>query len=96
MIGVLTQPVEFALRTLGEEDRRTVTAWLDHLKDWETDEFVRGRSQRLKASDDVYVLKAGTEFRVFFRLGKDGITVEDIAQKDALKSFGRVAEPGHS
>jgi hypothetical protein len=43
----LTPPVEIALRTLGEEDRRRVSAWFDHLKNWRTDAFVREHSQKL-------------------------------------------------
>jgi hypothetical protein len=37
---VLTQPVEIALRTLSEEERAKVSAWLDHLENWENDPVV--------------------------------------------------------
>jgi hypothetical protein len=91
----LTQPVEIALRTLGEDDRQRVTAWFDHLKNWGNDDFVRRHPQKLNPGEDVYVLKAGTDLRIFFRLDNGGILVLDIASKDTIERFGRVAGHGH-
>ena len=70
---VLTQPVEIALRTLSGEDRRQVSAWLDHLKNWDNDPFVRERSHKLASPEDVYVLRTSTDFRLFFSLQQDRI-----------------------
>src|SRR3712207_4863681 len=83
---VLTQPVEIALRTLGEEDRRQVSAWLDHLKNWENDPFVREHSHKLASSEDVYVLRTNTDIRIFFALQQGRIVVLDIARKATLMS----------
>jgi hypothetical protein len=93
---ILTQPVEFALRTLGEEDRRRVTAWFDHLKNWENDSFVRARSHKLELPGNVYVLQTSTDFRIFFTFAKDEIVVLDVASRATLQSFGQVAEHGGS
>jgi hypothetical protein len=93
---VLTQPVEIALRTLGEEDYRKVSAWLDHLKNWENDRFVRERSHKLASADGVYVLQTSTDFRIFFTLQQDQIVILDIATKATIKSFGQVSEHGES
>jgi mRNA-degrading endonuclease RelE of RelBE toxin-antitoxin system len=87
---VYQPPVEIALRTLGEEDRRKVQAWLDHLKNWENDEYVRKRSDKLASFDDVYVLRTSTDFLIFFTLQRDQIVVNDIATKETVLSFGKV------
>ena len=89
---IQTQPVEIALRTLGEEDRQKVVAWLDHLKNWENDAFVRGQAKQVGPDDRVFVLNTSTDFVIFFRLEKDRIVLLDVATKATLLSFGRVAE----
>jgi len=91
---ILTQPVDIALRTLGEEDRRNVMAWLDHLKNWENDDFLRSHSHKLNPEDNVYVLKASADIRIFFRLEKSDIVILDIARKATIVSSGRIAEHG--
>jgi hypothetical protein len=91
---ILTPPVEIALRTLGEEDRLRLTAWFDHLKNWEKDDYVRRRSQKLNPDEAVYVLKTNTDLRIFFRLGPDGIEVLDVARKDTILQFGDGARAG--
>ncbi len=89
---ILTEPVEISLRTLGEEGRRIVGAWFDHLKNWETDEYVRSHSHQLDSNDNVYVLKTSTDIRIFFRLKKPDIVVLDIARKATIMGVGRVSE----
>ena len=83
----LTPPVEIALRTLGDEDRQKVGAWFDHLKNWENDPFVREHSLKLAATENIYLLKTSSDFRIFFRLEKDRIVILDIATKGTLKLF---------
>jgi hypothetical protein len=90
----LTQPVEMALRSLGDEDRRKVLAWLDHLKNWQNDAFVRSHAQPLNSSKNVYVLKTSGDLRIFFKLDQDDIEVLDIAKKSTILTFGHVAEHG--
>ena len=84
---ISTQAVDIALSTLREEDRRRMTAWFEHLKNWETDEFVRKRSHKLNDEEDVYVLKTNTDLRIFFKLEKRDIVLLDIAHKDTILSF---------
>jgi hypothetical protein len=91
---IQTPPVEIALRTLGNEDRQKVLAWIDHLKNWEADAFTRGRAKRLNSSDNVYVLKTSGGFRIFFRLEPQRIVLLDIATEATLSSFGHNSEPG--
>lgn len=87
---VQTPPVEIALRTLSREDRRRVKAWFQHLANWESDPFVRERSEKLPSSDDVYVLKTSVEgLRIFFQLEKGQIKILDIATKAAIVSSGQ-------
>jgi mRNA-degrading endonuclease RelE of RelBE toxin-antitoxin system len=91
-----TQPVEIALRTLGEDDRQKVLAWFDHLRNWETDPYVREHSRKLNSAENVYVLKAGTDIRIFYRLEQDTIVVLDIANKSTIDKFSHVPEHGRS
>jgi hypothetical protein len=89
-----TQPVEIALRTLGPEDRQEVHVWLNHLRSWENDAFLRSRAKKVNASDNVYVLKTGGEFRIFFRLEQERIVILDLATKATIVGSGDVAGPG--
>lgn len=91
---VLDQPVEIALRTLGDEERQKVTAWIDHLKDWENDPYVREHSHKLTSADGVYVLRTNTDFWIFFTLQQDQIVVLDIATTATIKQFGHLANQG--
>jgi hypothetical protein len=83
-----TLPVEIALRTLGLQDRQELLAWFDHLKNWEHDSFLRNCAKQVNSSDNVYVLKAGDDFRIFFRLEQDQIVVLDLATKATILGFG--------
>jgi hypothetical protein len=87
---IQTPPVEIALRTLGDDERRQMSAWFGHLGDWERDAFVREHAHKLNG-EDVYVLKAG-EMWIFFRLEKDRITILDLATDATIRTFGRLPE----
>ncbi len=85
-----------ALRTLGDEDRRRVTSWFDRLWNWENDEFVRSRAQRLASDENVYALRTGGDFRIFFSLAENRIVILDIARREALASFNGASGPARS
>jgi mRNA-degrading endonuclease RelE of RelBE toxin-antitoxin system len=85
---IQTQPVEIALRTLDEEDRRKIEPWFERLKNWEKDPSVRERSQKLASTDGVYVLRTNSEYRIFFKLEQDRILILDIATKSTIQKFG--------
>jgi mRNA-degrading endonuclease RelE of RelBE toxin-antitoxin system len=93
---IRTQSVDIALATLGEENRQQVLAWLEHLKNWDSDELVRSRVHKLNPNEDVYVLKAGPEFRIIFRLEDRDIIVLDIATRATTRMFGHLAEHARS
>jgi len=40
MNGRTSQPAEIAISNFGPEDRRRVSAWFDHLKNWENEATV--------------------------------------------------------
>ena len=81
---VTTPPVDIALRTLDAEDRRRVHAWFDHLRNWDSDSFVRTHSFPLKSVEGVYVFRTSSDLRIFFRFDGDTITVLDLATKQAI------------
>ncbi len=90
----ITQPVQVALRNLGEDDRRRVTAWFDHLRNWENDEFVRSHSKALSSPAGAYVLQTTTDIRVFFTIHDGTAIILDIARKASLEGFGHAEALG--
>ncbi|HEX4610236.1 MAG TPA: hypothetical protein VH092_18740, partial [Urbifossiella sp.] len=59
--------VDAAIRTLGEDDRKKLLAWFQHLENWATDEPVREMAKRT-GYQDVYVLNTADDIRIFFKL----------------------------
>jgi mRNA-degrading endonuclease RelE of RelBE toxin-antitoxin system len=85
--------VDAAIRTLSEEERRKVHAWLDHLKNWENDEHVQKRSKRT-IYQDIYVLNTSDDLRIFFKLNlqDNEIWVIDIAKPSRFENVPVPAE----
>lgn len=50
-------------------------------------------AQRVNSSDNVYVLRASSDLRIFFRLEADRIVILDITTKELILKFGHVSEP---
>ena len=77
---------EIPHRTLRDENRKSVDAWLDRLKNWNHDSKIRKLSDKLPGMD-VYVLRATDGFRIFFRKDEESITILDIATKETIDLF---------
>lgn len=89
---VLTEHAQAALSSLGDEDRRRVGGWLDHLRNWNSDDFVRSRSRRLASEDDTFVFRGDSELLLAFKIQDDDVVVLSLFRKDALQPFeARVA-----
>jgi mRNA-degrading endonuclease RelE of RelBE toxin-antitoxin system len=85
---VQTTAVDIAIRSLGEEDRRQIGAWFDHLRNWENDPFIRRHSEKVPSTADVYVLKTSKDgYRIIFQLEPDQIKILDIATKSTIMQF---------
>jgi hypothetical protein len=89
-----TTPVEIALRTLGPQDRQEVLAWVNHLKNWENDPSLRSQAKQIDPSDNVYVLKASGDLRIFFRLEADRIVLLDLATRATILGSGQASGAG--
>jgi hypothetical protein len=74
--------VDAALRTLGDEERRQVIAWIDNLRNWDNDPHTRKISKPTGAVPNVYFLNTSDDVRIFFKLDskRNQITVVDIAK----------------
>ena len=81
---VLSEDVEFALRTLDPEGVRRVKTWFTYLERWDTDEEVRRNSMPHEKMPGVYVLRTTTDLMIFFRIDGDTVTVLDIAKLKAI------------
>jgi mRNA-degrading endonuclease RelE of RelBE toxin-antitoxin system len=90
MKEVITTPfVDVALRTLDDENRRKVKAWFDSLANWDGDEFVRKHSHSLDSLPGVYVLKTSSDWRIFFTIQGNTLTVVDIGTKQSIEVSGQ-------
>ena len=89
---IQTPAVDIVIRSLGEEDRRQIGAWFDHLRHWENDSVVRKHAEKLPSFPDVYVLKTSKEgWRIFFQLEPDQIKILNIASKATIMQFREIA-----
>lgn len=90
---ILTAPVDIALRTMDDGEARTVRAWFDKLRHWDTDQDVRSHAHRLTGfQKPVYLLKADKDFRIFFEIDGDTVTILDVAKKATIYTSGHVPE----
>jgi mRNA-degrading endonuclease RelE of RelBE toxin-antitoxin system len=84
---MFSDSAKFQVGTLREENRRVVERWIGRLVGWENDHYLRWRAKRLPGSEDVHVLKAGPNYRVFFQARGDTITILDIARRETIEKF---------
>lgn len=85
---VLAAPAEVALRSLDPENRRRVLSWFERVANWDGDEFVRTHSHTLDSVPGTYVLRTSADFRIFFTLKGDTITIRDIGKKESILTSG--------
>jgi hypothetical protein len=88
---VLAPAVEIAMRTLDPDGVRRVRDWFSYLERWDTDEAVRRNSEPLQQIPGVYVMRTTTDFRIFFQVDGDTVTVLDIAKKAAILTSGHIS-----
>jgi mRNA-degrading endonuclease RelE of RelBE toxin-antitoxin system len=88
----ITQPVHVALQTLDDDVRHRVCAWFEHLANWDADKSVRSHSHSLDSMPGLFVLKTGTDLRIFFTIKGDTITIVDIAKKQSIVTSGQTLE----
>jgi hypothetical protein len=91
----ITEPARFAISTLGDEDRRIVSAWIDHLRNWHHDEHIRSRSRPLTIDPTgPFALQTSTDIIIGFKVLDDEIVVLAIFREDALRTFSQTAAAG--
>jgi hypothetical protein len=84
----VTEQARMAYSSLGPDDRRLVDAWFDHLRNWRNDEFVRSRSRRLRADEDLYAFQTSSDdIMIGFRINDSEITVLSIFRREWLRAF---------
>jgi mRNA-degrading endonuclease RelE of RelBE toxin-antitoxin system len=94
---VLSERVQIALSGASSDERIQVQTWIQYLRNWETDEFVRGNSVLLPLPDrTVYVFRTTTNLRIFFTVDEatKTITVIDVATRESILQFGGAAKAG--
>src|SRR5262245_51798630 len=90
----VSDAAEIQLRFTDEGGRRAMMAWIDNLKRWETDPYVREHSHKLNGHDNVYLLITDSDLRIFFSLEGDSITVLDFTTGSTLRLFRQGSEAG--
>jgi hypothetical protein len=88
----IAEHAEIVYSTLGQEDRRLVDAWCDHLRNWRNDEFIRSRSRRLASDQEMYAFQTSTDIVLVFEISGNKVTVLSIFREEALRSFETMAE----
>jgi mRNA-degrading endonuclease RelE of RelBE toxin-antitoxin system len=93
----LSERVQTALKTLGQDDRERVRTWFGYLQNWEEDPFVRSQSVVLNVQGQtVYMFRTSTEVRIFYTVDEQTPTVSvvDVTTKDTILSSGSAATGG--
>ena len=84
----VSEPAQIARASLGEEDRRRVAAWFDHLRNWHNDPFLRSESRKLKPDEELYALQTSNEDLVLvFRISGEEVHVVTIVDRGWLRAF---------
>jgi hypothetical protein len=83
----ITEQAQIACDTLGPEERRLVSSWFDHLRNWRNDNFIRSKSRRLETDEEVYVFQTSSDLVIAFRIDGDQVTVLSVFRGDALRAF---------
>ncbi|HZW32442.1 MAG TPA: hypothetical protein VFF52_17135 [Isosphaeraceae bacterium] len=77
---------------LGSEDRRNIDVWLEQLRNWRNDEFLRSRAKRLKPDEEIYAVNAGNDLFIAFEIADGKVILRSIIGKELLRAFGRLEE----
>ena len=88
----IAELAEIALMYAREDTRRRIGAWIDQLRRWDTDPYLKAHSKKLDTGDNVYVLITSEDFLIYFSLEEDGITVKDVVRKFSISSRGQMSE----
>lgn len=80
-----------AIAGLTDEERRIVHSWLDHLRNWRNDGFIRDKSQRLEVAADTYVLRTSADIVIVFSIHDDAVLIVSVFRKEALSAFETAA-----
>ena|SRR3989442_1314106 len=88
----ITEPARIAYTALGPEDRRVVSAWFDHLRNWRNDEFIRSKSRQLKSDTETYVFQTSADIVIAFKIAGNTVVVSSIFRKEAIRKFETVLE----
>jgi hypothetical protein len=83
---------DIALRTLDVPEVKKLQAWFDRLRNWDSDPYVRSRSQQLEEMPGVYLLTPRSDYRIFFSIDGDTVTILDVVNKATIDAFHRIPE----
>ncbi len=87
----VSESAEIAFSTLNADDRRLVSAWFDHLKNWRNDDFIRSRSRALDDAGN-FILQTSGDILVAFRIVGDRVTILSIFRREMVDKFRKHAE----
>jgi hypothetical protein len=90
-----SEGAEDQISTLGEIDRRRVTALCNDLRNWHIDESVRKLAHRVPSMENAYLLRTSSDWRIGFQLSQDTVTILSIFRKETNRAF-ELAGQGHA
>lgn len=88
-----SERVNTTLATLGTDDRQRVHTWIQYMKNWDRDPFVRNHSVELTVQGKtVYLFRTSTDVRIFYTVNLDNqtITILDVTRQETILSSGSV------
>lgn len=88
----VTDHARIPYSALGQEERRIVDAWFDHLRNWKNDDFIRSKSKRLVSMENVYTFQTSTDLVIAFKIDADRVQIMSIFRKEALRPFETAAQ----
>ena len=87
----LSDRVRTSLATLGLGERQRIEAWIDYLRNWDSDPFAESRSVLLNVDGrPVYLFRTSGDARIFFTLDASGgkIRVVDVTSVETILATG--------
>lgn len=86
----LSPLAEMGLRTMTDDNRQMVSAWLEDLAKWDEDSSLRQLAQKLPSKPDTFFLKMNNKLRLIFRVAGEQIEVQDFLSRDLILAFAPI------
>ena len=81
------QDAEEQLSTLGEVDRRRLSGWFEHLRNFPNDDSIQKLARRVETYPEEFVYPTTYDWVISFRLTEDAVVITSVFRKRSLQAF---------